>query len=67
MLTLRKNLVGIIAILAAIVVFIVPFGFILTTAMKPRVEAALLEFSWPQQFAFFENSPRWWPPATSCC
>lgn len=55
MLTLRKNLIGLIAILASIAVFIVPFLFIVTTAFKPRVEAALLEFSLPQQFAFFEN------------
>lgn len=54
-LTLRKNLVGIVAIVAAIVVFIVPFLFIVTTAMKTRLEASLLEFTWPQQFAFFEN------------
>lgn len=52
---LRKNLIGIIAIAASIVVFIVPFFFIILTAMKPRTEASLLEFSWPQQFAFFEN------------
>ncbi len=55
MLAIRKNLVGIIAIAAAIVVFIVPFLFIVTTAMKTRVEASLLEFTWPEQFAFFEN------------
>jgi raffinose/stachyose/melibiose transport system permease protein len=55
MLSLRKNLVGLIAIAASIVVFIVPFAFILVTAMKTRQEASLLEFSWPQQFAFFEN------------
>lgn len=55
MLTLRKNLVGIIAIAASIVVFIVPFVFIVLTASKTRLEASLLEFTWPQQFAFFEN------------
>jgi len=55
MLAIRKNVVGIIAILLSIVVFIVPFLFILLTASKTRLEASLLEFSWPQQFAFFEN------------
>ena len=55
MLTLRKNLVGIIAIVLSIVVFIVPFLFILVTASKTRLEASLLEFSLPEQFAFFEN------------
>jgi raffinose/stachyose/melibiose transport system permease protein len=55
MLAIRKNLVGVIAILLSIVVFIVPFLFIVLTASKTRLEASLLEFSWPQQFAFFEN------------
>jgi raffinose/stachyose/melibiose transport system permease protein len=55
MLTLRRNAIGIIAIAASIVIFIVPFMFILVTAMKTRQEASLLDFSWPQQFAFFEN------------
>jgi raffinose/stachyose/melibiose transport system permease protein len=55
MLTLRKNLIGIIAIIASIVVFIVPFLFIVLTASKTRLEASLLEFTWPQQFVFFEN------------
>ena len=51
----RPIIVGAFSIVAAIVVFLVPFAFILTTAFKTRQEAALLEFSWPQQFAFFEN------------
>lgn len=55
MLAIRKNVVGIVAILLSIVVFIVPFLFVLLTASKTRLEASLLEFSWPQQFAFFEN------------
>lgn len=46
---------GILAILGAVVVFIVPFAFILTTAAKSQQEASLLQFSWPQHFAFFEN------------
>ncbi|MDY0908812.1 carbohydrate ABC transporter permease [Microbacterium sp. CFBP9034] len=51
----RRNVVGVIAIIIALVVFIVPFSFILLTAMKPQQEASLLQFSWPEQFAFFEN------------
>lgn len=46
---LRKYLVGIIAILVSIVVFIVPFAFILLTAAKNVTEAALFEFSLPAQ------------------
>lgn len=46
---LRKYLLGVIAILASIVVFIVPFAFIFVTAAKNPQEAALFEFSLPQQ------------------
>ncbi len=46
---MRKYLVGIIAILASIVVFIVPFAFILLMAAKNAQEASLFEFSLPQQ------------------
>jgi raffinose/stachyose/melibiose transport system permease protein len=52
-LTLRRftsrYLVGIIAILVSIVVFIVPFLFIILTAVKNPQEASLLEFSLPTQ------------------
>jgi raffinose/stachyose/melibiose transport system permease protein len=51
----RRNITGIVAIVVALIVFIVPFSFILLTAMKPQQEASLLQFSWPEQFAFFEN------------
>jgi len=51
-----KSLVGgIIAILVTGVVFIVPFAFIVVTAMKTRQDSALLEFSWPTQIALWEN------------
>ena len=46
---LQKYLLGIIAILASIVVFIVPFVFIFLTAVKSPQESSLLEFSLPQQ------------------
>jgi raffinose/stachyose/melibiose transport system permease protein len=46
---------GTAAILVFAVVFIVPFAFVLVTAMKTRQEAGLLEFSWPTEIAFFEN------------
>lgn len=52
-LTLRRfvsrYLIGIIAILASIVVFIVPFTFIFLTAVKNPSEASLFEFSLPKQ------------------
>ncbi|MDR2998788.1 MAG: carbohydrate ABC transporter permease [Microbacterium sp.] len=51
-----RYVAGIIAILASIVVFIVPFAFILLTASKTAQEASLFEFSLPQQgWQLFEN------------
>jgi raffinose/stachyose/melibiose transport system permease protein len=46
---------GVVAILLSIVVFIIPFVFILLTASKNQAEAALLQFSWPAQFALWDN------------
>jgi raffinose/stachyose/melibiose transport system permease protein len=51
-----RNLIGgIIAIAVSVVVFLVPFAFILVTAFKTQQEASLLEFTWPTQFVFFDN------------
>ncbi|MCI1017134.1 carbohydrate ABC transporter permease [Microbacterium sp. C5A9] len=51
-----RYLVGIVAILASIIVFIVPFAFIFLTAVKNPQEAALFEFSLPAQGWFlWEN------------
>ncbi len=46
---------GIAAILLSIVVFIVPFVFIFLTASKSQREATALEFSWPTEWALFDN------------
>ncbi len=46
---------GILAIVIALVVFVVPFVFIVFTAGKTQAEAAALEFSWPTEWVFFEN------------
>jgi len=37
------------------IVFVVPFIFILLTASKTRPEAALFQFSWPNEFQLIEN------------
>ncbi|WP_312172563.1 carbohydrate ABC transporter permease [Microbacterium sp.] len=51
-----RYLVGIVAILASVIVFIVPFAFIFLTAVKNPQEAALFEFSLPAQGWFlWEN------------
>lgn len=52
----RKNyLLSMVAILVSIVVFVVPFAFIVLTAVKDRQQASLLDFSWPHQFQFVQN------------
>jgi raffinose/stachyose/melibiose transport system permease protein len=43
------------AILSFSVVFLVPFAFIVLTAVKDRQQAALLSFSWPTHFQLVEN------------
>ncbi len=42
--------IGIIAVLASIVVFLVPFAFIFVIAAKTAPEAANLDFTWPTQW-----------------
>jgi raffinose/stachyose/melibiose transport system permease protein len=39
----------------SIVSFLVPFAFILLTAVKNQQQASLLDFSWPHQFQFVQN------------
>jgi raffinose/stachyose/melibiose transport system permease protein len=51
----RAIIIGIIAILGTAIFFLVPFVFVFLTASKPLAEANLLEFSWPEQFALFDN------------
>lgn len=51
----RNLTAGVIAIVVSIVVFLVPFAFIVLTSFKTQQEASLLEFSWPTQFVFFDN------------
>jgi raffinose/stachyose/melibiose transport system permease protein len=46
---------GIAAILVALVVFIVPFLFIVFTAGKTQAESSFLEFTPPTEWAFFDN------------
>lgn len=52
----RKGyLLGTVAILLSLVVFVVPFAFIVLTAVKDRRDAAGLDFSWPTRFQFAQN------------
>ena len=51
----RGYLLSAVAIVASIVVFVVPFAFIVLTAVKDRQQSADLSFSWPHQFQFVQN------------
>ena len=51
----RAIVVGVFAIVASIVVFIVPFAFIFVTASKTSPEASRLQFTWPQEWALWDN------------
>jgi raffinose/stachyose/melibiose transport system permease protein len=44
-----------VALFVALIVFVVPFAFILLTASKSRAEAALFQFSLPGKFQLLEN------------
>jgi raffinose/stachyose/melibiose transport system permease protein len=46
---------SLIAIVVSFIIFVVPFLFILLTALKNRQDAANLGFSWPKQFQFAQN------------
>jgi raffinose/stachyose/melibiose transport system permease protein len=52
----RKGvLLGAASLLVAAILFVVPFVFILLTALKDRQEANLLKFSWPTHITFLSN------------
>jgi raffinose/stachyose/melibiose transport system permease protein len=52
---MRKYAVGIIAILVSIVVFLVPFAFVLLEASKDPREAGLVAFTLPTEWQFWQN------------
>jgi raffinose/stachyose/melibiose transport system permease protein len=51
----RTIALSVVAILISGVLFLVPFAFIIVTALKSRQEASDLAFSWPSQVMLFEN------------
>ena len=51
----RKYWLGVLSILISIVVFIVPFVFIVLTAVKDKKEASLHDFALPSSIHFFDN------------
>jgi len=52
---IRAIVVGTIAILLSVIVFIVPFAFIFLTASKTPVESSLFGFSLPTEWALWQN------------
>ncbi|KQP54723.1 carbohydrate ABC transporter permease [Agreia sp. Leaf283] len=54
-LTIRRWTVGTIAIFVSVVVFLVPFAFILITAAKTAPEASQLAFTWPAEWQLWNN------------
>jgi raffinose/stachyose/melibiose transport system permease protein len=53
--SLRRWLFSSLAIVLSVIVFVVPFAFILLTAVKDRQQASLLNFSWPKHFQLVQN------------
>lgn len=54
--TARRNyLLSAVAILLSVIVFVVPFAFVLLTAVKDRQQASRLDFSWPTHFQLVRN------------
>jgi raffinose/stachyose/melibiose transport system permease protein len=51
----RGAVIGVAAIIVTAIFFVVPFLFVFVIASKDRVEANLLEFSWPTNFVLFDN------------
>jgi raffinose/stachyose/melibiose transport system permease protein len=51
----RKYWLGGISIILAVIVFVIPFIFVVLIAAKSRAQAAELDFSWPQHFQLWQN------------
>lgn len=51
----RPVVVGTLALLVALVVFVVPFAFIALQAVKTRRDASRLDFAWPSEWQLWQN------------
>ena len=51
----RAWVVGVLAIIVSVVVFLVPFSFVILQAAKSPAEASSLSYSWPSKWQFGEN------------
>ena len=52
---IRRYWIDAVALIAAAIVFLIPFGFIILTAVKSRPDAAKLDFTWPKQWRVWGN------------
>lgn len=52
---IRRYWLNTLAVLVSGIVFLVPFAFILLTAIKDRQQASLLDFTWPSGFHLWDN------------
>ena len=50
-----RTWLGVLSVAVSIVVFVVPFAFIVLTAVKDAGQAARLDFSWPRHFQLVDN------------
>ena len=53
--TIRKYWIDATALFVAAIVFLVPFAFIVLTAVKSRSDAAELDFTWPKEWRVWGN------------
>ena len=51
----RRYWLDAVALSVAVIVFVVPFGFIFLTAVKDRAQSARLDLSWPTSWHVWEN------------
>ena len=54
-LQIQRWVVGTIAIVVSVVVFLIPFAFIVIQAAKSPAEASSMNFNWPTQWLFWQN------------
>ena len=52
---MRRLGLSVAAVVVSVVLFVVPFAFIVLQALKDRTGAAELDFSWPDQLRFVQN------------
>ena len=52
---IRRYWVDAVALIAVAIVFLIPFAFIIVTAVKSRPDAAKLDFTLPQQWRIWGN------------